>query len=167
MKFIKLIVISLIVLFLLVTGIGLLFSPNVTVMRSVNINAPKDSVYAMLSDIGNWQYWMFDSARTPQILSQNTFGKGAEAQVGKTKIVITQTTDSTVESLWQTGKIHDQLCDFVLTQNAQSPGIQITWYFQQHLGWYPWERIGAALNEKILGPSMDSGFARLKRKLEK
>ena len=167
MKFIKLVVISIVILFALITGIGLLFPPNVTVMRSINISAPEDSVYAMLDNIDNWQYWMFDSARAPKILSQNSAGKNAEAQVGKSTITITQVTDTSVESIWQTGKMHNQLCDFVISQNNQTPGLQVTWYFQQHLNWYPWERIGATLNEKILGPSMDSGFARLKRVLEK
>lgn len=166
MKFLKLIVISIISLFIIITGIGLLFSSNVTVMRYVNINAPKDSVYAMLSDINNWQYWLFDSIRKPKISSSNTAGKNATAKVGKSHITISQVTDSSVESVWQTGKIHNQLCNWVISRNNKSPGIEVTWYFQQHLNWYPWERIGATLNEKILGPSMDSSFARLKRKLE-
>ncbi|MDE1192155.1 MAG: hypothetical protein PW786_08450 [Arachidicoccus sp.] len=166
MKFIKLIIISIIILFLLITCAGLLFPPNVTVMRSVNINAPEDSVYCMLSNMNNWQRWLFDSERSPKILSQNSKGLNAQAQVGKSKITITQVTDSSIESVWETGKIHNQICDFVLGKNVQSPGIQVTWYFRQHLRWYPWERIGAVLNEKILGPSMDSSFARLKREME-
>ncbi|HEY0298403.1 MAG TPA: hypothetical protein VGB84_04210 [Arachidicoccus sp.] len=166
MKFLKLIFTSIVVLFLLITCIGLLFSPHVTVMRSVNINASKDSVYSMLIDMNKWKEWMFDTSRSPKILSQNSVGKGAQAQVGKSKITIMQTTDSSVESVWKTGKLHDQLCDFVISKDSKTPGVLVTWYFQQHLNWYPWERIGAALNEKILGPSMDTSFAHLKRRLE-
>jgi hypothetical protein len=43
----------------------------------------------------------------------------------------------------------------------------VQWSFQQTLKWYPWERISAAMSEKILGPALDSGLANLKRIMEK
>ena len=167
MKFLKLFFVSIIILFLLITCIGLMFPPQVTVMRSININAPKDSVYAMLSNIDNWKYWLFDSTQTTKILSPRTAGKGAQAQIGGSKITITQTTDTSIESTWDVGKMHSQVADFIITQNSATAETQVTWYFRQHLNWYPWERLTAVLNEKVLGPSMDSSFARLKILLEK
>jgi hypothetical protein len=110
---------------------------------------------------------MFDSSQTTELLSPNAAGKGAQAQIGGSKITITQTTDSSLESMWDVGKMHSQVADFFITQNKSTPGMQVTWYFQQHLNWYPWERFSAALNEKVLGPSMDSSLARLKALLEK
>ena len=39
--------------------------------------------------------------------------------------------------------------------------------FQQHLSWFPWERLGGMLHDEIIGPSMEAGLDKLKQVVEK
>lgn len=167
MKVLKLAIFSILTLFLLITVIGLLFPSQVTVIRRVSINAPKDSVYPMFSDIKRWPEWLFDSTHKVSVLSQSTTGKGAKVRVGHSLITITHDSAGYIESIWKAARTNDQVCGWNITQDPHTPGTLIEWSYSQHLDWYPWERVGAILNEKILGPSMDSSFARLKSRLEK
>ncbi|SEA65348.1 hypothetical protein SAMN05192529_13920 [Arachidicoccus rhizosphaerae] len=163
MKYLKLAVFSIGSLFLLITGIGLLFPSQVTVIRSASFNQPVDSVYAMLHDIQHWKQWLFDSTHPVRRLTANSAGPGAAVQVGNSKITITHDSAYYIESTWQGGRSNDQICGWQLSQDKNTPGTLVRWHYTQHLDWYPWERVGAILNEKILGPSMDSSFAHLKR----
>lgn len=166
MKFIKLALFSIISLFLLISLIGLLFPSQVTVIRGVTINVPRDSVYPMLGNINQWPKWLFDSSKDVKLLSPNSRGKGASVQVGHSKITITHDSAYYIESTWQSTRSNPQICGWNLTPDQHNPGTHLEWSYTQHLDWYPWERVGAVLNEKILGPSMDSSLARLKNRLE-
>ncbi|MGF7233263.1 hypothetical protein [Arachidicoccus sp.] len=166
MRLLKLALFSIVTLFLLITGIGLLFPPEVTVMRSSTFIAPKDSVYALLSDMRRWPEWLFDSTHSLKILTKNSSGKGATAEVGYNKITIVNAQPGVIQTIWKAPKANDQVCEFQISSNGRAPGVHVMWYFRQHLNWYPWDRIGAVLNEKILGPSMDSSFAHLQKRLQ-
>ena len=161
MKYLKLAVFSIGSLFVLITLIGLLFPSRVTVMRAASINQTKDSVYAMLHDMGKWNQWLFDSSLQLKLLSTNSIGPGASAQVGGSKITITHDSAYYIESIWHGSKSRDQICGWNLKSDAENPGTLVEWHYTQQLRWYPWERVGAVLNEKILGPSMDSSLAKL------
>jgi len=163
MKYLKLAVFSIGSLFVLITCIGLLFPSRVTVIRSASFNQPMDSIYPMLHDLNNWHYWLFDSTHPAKILTAATSGPGAAIAVGSSKITITHDSASYIESRWHGTRSNDQLCGWRLTQDPNTPGTMVQWHYTQELDWYPWERVGAVLNEKILGPSMDSSLARLKR----
>lgn len=165
MKYLKLALFSIGSLFVLVTAIGLLFPSRVTVIRSASITEPIDSVYPMLHSLNNWQLWLFDSTHPVKILSGSS-GPGAAIQVGTSNITITHDSAYYIESIWKGAGSRQQICGWRLTQDANTPGTILQWHYTQHLKWYPWERVGAVLNEKILGPSMDSSMARLKRHFE-
>lgn len=166
MKYLKLALFSIGSLFLLITFIGLLFPSQVTVIRSASFNQPLDSVYPLLHDMNNWHDWLFDSTHRTRLLTQNSSGSGASMEIGGSKITITHDSAYYIESTWQGSRSNDQICGWRLTRDTDNPGTLIQWHYTQHLDWYPWERVGAVLNEKILGPSMDSSFARLKRHFE-
>jgi thiamine kinase-like enzyme len=38
----------------------------------------------------------------------------------------------------------------------------VQWQFEQKLKWYPWERLGSMMNDKILGTMMENNLNRLK-----
>ena len=58
MRFFKLALISIVVLFALITAIGLLFPKDVTTTRTITIHAPADSLYHYLADVKHWKLWM-------------------------------------------------------------------------------------------------------------
>lgn len=161
-------VISLVVLFLLVTGIGMLFSSRVTVVRQVDIQAPKDSIFQYVSDIHSWQKWMVDSSQAMAFFTDFSNRKGASAQIGHSRVTITTLSDTLMETNWQGTRGNPQRSDFIWFPSRSVPNaFTVSWSFSQELSWYPWQRIGATLQEKVLGPSMENALAKLKKDLEK
>lgn len=159
-RFIKLVLISLIVLFILATALTALLPSVVLVSRAINIQAPADSILVRIKDINQWKGWM-EGMNDPsvKIMSATT------ASFGGTEISITAVSDTAVTSNWITGKTGPQVSTIrLITQ----PGQQVTivqWQFVQHLKWYPWEKIGSIMNDKIMGPMMEKNLANLKKSL--
>ncbi|PZP49730.1 MAG: hypothetical protein DI598_07145 [Pseudopedobacter saltans] len=161
-------VISLVVLFLLVTGIGMMFSSRVTVVRQVDIRAPKDSIFQYLSDIKSWNKWMVDSSQAVAYFTDFTNKKGASAQIGHSRVTIMALSDTLMETKWQGTRGNPQSSDFyLLPSNSVPNAYTVRWSFSQELNWYPWQRIGASLQEKVLGPSMENALKKLQSDLEK
>ena len=167
MRVIKLAIISIVVLFGLISVVGMFFSPYVNVVRQVEINAPGDSVYNKIADLVQWQSWMIDSTRNVQVLSAQTKGKGAKMKIGTNEVTITGTSDSSVSSVWKSERGVIRNSEIILLPDNNPNFTKVQWSFQQTLKWYPWERIGAVMSEKILGPALDSSLANLKRTMEK
>ncbi|WP_447640738.1 MULTISPECIES: SRPBCC family protein [Chitinophagaceae] len=160
--------ISLVIMFLLITGIGMLFSSRVTVVRQVDIRAPKDSIFQYISDIHSWNKWMVDSTQAIAFFTDFSNKKGASAQIGHSRVTISELNDSLMATQWQGTRGNPQTSDFVILPSKEVPsGWTVRWSFSQELNWYPWQRIGASLQEKVLGPSMEKALEKLKADLEK
>jgi hypothetical protein len=43
----------------------------------------------------------------------------------------------------------------------------VQWQFEQKVKWYPWERLGSMMNDKILGTMMEKNLNNLKALVEK
>src|SRR3954467_7699901 len=83
MKFIKLAIISFIVLFFILTGIGLLLPSTVRVTRNINIHATQDTLYHYVSDVKYWKLWMVVAKNsTVSFISKKTSGAGTKAMIG-------------------------------------------------------------------------------------
>lgn len=164
----KFILISFIVLFGLTTTIGLLFYPQVTVMRQVDIRASQDSILPYLTNIKNWEKWMIDTSTQVQITSPQESGIGATAIIGQSHAKISKIDSSTITIEWSGNRGNPHLSLIHIYPSRDIPNAtSVQWIFTQHLNWYPWERIGAILNEKVLGPPMEDDLKRLRDLLEK
>ncbi|MCK9403070.1 MAG: hypothetical protein M0Q26_06700 [Chitinophagaceae bacterium] len=162
MKLIRFIVISVVVIFAIASFIGLLLPSTVLVSRAVNVSAPKDSIIRYVNDIWQWKEWM-EGFRDPSVIIQSA----SFAEMNGTKVSITGLSDSTVRTVWTTRKGNFQIATMQL---IGSPGQNITvvqWQFEEKLNWYPWERLGSMMNDKIIGPMMETNLNNLKKLAEK
>ena len=167
MKFIKLAVISLIVLFLILTTLGLLLPSTVRVTRNINIHAPSDTLHLYLADIKNWPKWMEGmDANALKVTPPQTGGKGAVATANKLQIFIVKNKKDTIESVWQSSSKTHQLCVFQLYSDTATNTTNLNWYFEQKPNWYPWERLPTLANDKVLGPFMEHSLDKLKAIIE-
>ena len=167
MQLLKLALISIVVLFCVVTAIGLLFPSTIEVTRAVNINASPDSVKPFITNISNWKLWMQNTNNASILFkTTQTSGEGTIANISGNEITIAHVTKDSIQLIWKTpgGKI--QMSNFEFISDSLKPITRLQWHFQQQLKWYPWERFGAMMNDKILGPLMDSSLNDLKRKIE-
>jgi thiamine kinase-like enzyme len=161
MKLIKLGFISLIVLGIIVTLIGLLFPSTVLVSRAVDIKAPIDSIKYRVGNMNQWKHWiagMNDSS--VKIISSTN------AQLGNTHVQISQITDSTVLSTWTSLNGQQQLSTIRIIGNSNQDYAVVQWQFVQKIGWYPWDRFGSMMNDKIMGTMMEQNLQSLKKTLE-
>src|SRR5882724_9682476 len=93
MRFIKFFLISIIFLFVVLTALSLLFPGNVRISRSVNVAAPREKVYSVLSDLRTWDQWNGFIRGTPltgKSISSPSAGKGAILR--SDQLVITEET---------------------------------------------------------------------------
>lgn len=166
MRFIKIAFGGLLVLFVLLTLIGLLMPSSVTVLRSVEINAPEDSVRNYTNNIVNWRYWIngADTAYFKQITTSTNI-KNAQVMLGNYTITIAEIDPKFITTIWKGSAGNQQVNRLQLYSNAANSTL-VNWSFQQQLKWYPWERLSAMLHDKVFGPSMEFSLAKLKQVCE-
>ena len=163
MRFIKLGFISIVVLFLILTALGLLMPSTVRVTRNINIHASPGTMHDYIDDIKNWPLWMESiDAKSISFSSGQTKGQGALAHVSTLSIRITKDDKNTVESIWKSGSGKEQLCVFEFYPDSTTNNINLNWYFEQKLHWYPWERLPAIANDKVMSPFMEKSLDKLK-----
>ena len=161
MRFLKLIVISLIVIFLLFTCIGLLLPSSVTVTRTENINASIDSVRVYTNQIRNWKYWLINDTTV-----QTSRQSDNEINVGDYTISVIDNNAKQITSLWQRKNGQERRCRLKL-EEISSNNTLVYLSFEQHLSWLPWDRIGGMLHDEIMGPSIQASLDKLKEVVEK
>jgi hypothetical protein len=158
---IKLGLISLIVLGIIVTLIGLLFPSTVLVSRAVDIKAPIDSIKYRVGKMEQWALWIGGMNDSSVKINADT-----DAQLGNTHVQISQITDSTVVSTWTSLNGEQQLSTIRIIGNNTQDYAVVQWQFVQKIGWYPWDRFGSMMNDKIMGTMMEENLQSLKKSLE-
>src|SRR6478672_10751319 len=130
MRFLKLAIVSLIILFLLTTAIGFLFPSTAKVTRVAEIAAPYDSVYHYLNDAKYWKLWMYGAdTNIITFLSARTAGTGTVVKIGTGEVTITRTTVDSIYMIWKSQKGNVQNSAFVLQNNAAQHNITVQWLF--------------------------------------
>jgi thiamine kinase-like enzyme len=161
MRFLKLIIGSVAILFVIATLLGALLPSHVLVSRAVNIAAPTDTVKSYIQDVNQWRAWV-EGMKDSSVVVYTA----QKAKLGNSAVTITGITDSTVISQWVGRNGIQQTATMRL---IGSPGQKLTvvqWQFEQKLKWYPWEKLGSMMNDKILGTMMERNLNHLKELLE-
>lgn len=158
MRFIKLAVISLFIIFLLFTCIGLLLPSSVTVTRQETINASTDSVRFYTNNLMHWKYWLNGVDTTTM--------QSSKIKVGAYTITIVNNNQTEIITLWQGKNIKERICHIHIKDDLPNSTI-VSLSFQQHLTWLPWDRLGGMLHDEIIGPSLQASLLKLKQVVEK
>lgn len=162
MRFIKLALFSIIILFVVITCVGLLFPSTVVVSRATDITAPKDSILALVKDINQWKKWVEGMNNQGVVVISPT-----EADLAGTKVRINSINDYAVRSTWVGKKGTVQESTLRIIQNSANPKAVVQWEFVQKLKWYPWDRLSSMMNDKIMGEQLERNLAKLKKVCEK
>lgn len=168
MRFLKLAVISLLIFFIVFTLIGLLMPSSVTVGRSQDIHTSVDGVRFYTNDLKNWKFWVngADTAYFKQ-LTQSTTKENSKIKLGTYTITVIKNDPKYITTVWHGESSNAQVSSLKLYYNSNENTTVVSWSFEQQLSWYPWERLGAMLHDKILGPSMEASLNKLKQVVEK
>jgi hypothetical protein len=162
MRFVKLALISAVVLFIVVYLFSLMIPSRVRISRAVNISVPKDSLVPAVTDLRQWKEWnelvnnpdLTNKQYTENLFSSEQLTVMRQAQVGDTLL-----TD------WK--QQNARVLNSGFTWTAAGDQLVMQWYFDIKLRWYPWEKFGSIVFDKQLGPPMEKSLGNLKKLLEK
>ncbi len=162
MNFIKLAFLSIAILFIIISSMGILLPSTVLVSRAVNVNATKDAVLRYVNSIKQWSNWMDGMQQESVKISSSTY-----ADLAGTKVVINFISDSLIIATWTTKKGNSQISSMRIIGDSLQKITVVQWQFEQKLKWYPWERLGSMMNDKIIGSMMEKNLNNLKLLIEK
>lgn len=148
MKYVKLIIISVVFLSVLITGISLLFPSKVIASRAVEVNTSAEKIAYFTSDLSHWNQWMSDWKENKVVLENNT------AYIGTQTVRFIDKTATKVNYEWIATGQSPYLVTFEWTILKDSTYV-IHWSFEQNVKWYPWEKFQTLLNDKLLGAKME------------
>jgi hypothetical protein len=154
MRLFKLALISFVILFSIITGIGLLLPSKVIVSRAVDIKASVDTIYHYTKDLKKWKLWITS-------LQSSNIDNPLETKMGKSTIRIISTTKERVEGEWVEVNGDKQLMALSIIPSNQGQAI-VQWQFEQQIKWYPWARFSSMVNDKVIGAMMEQNLANLK-----
>ena len=172
MKMIKGFLFVLIGFAVLITLVSLLMPSRVMTANTVMINAPKEKIVVLLSDLNEWKSWhpLFQDKSTSIELSSPAAGVNARAKWStngkENTLVITESSPSRVSfSLKRTGE--NEIMNILnLNPIKDSSGIQVEWIATSTLKWYPWEKFAGIFFDKVTGPGYRASLDALKHYAE-
>jgi len=169
MRFIKFFVFCVVTLFLALTALSLLFPSDLRISRVTNVPASKARTLQTIADLQSWGKWnqfVRNSQLTNGKYSSPSSGAGAWFSSDQLKISETGTDSNGISLQWDLkgGKTYQGGID-LLSVNWDSLTVQ--WWFDLHFRWYPWEKLGAFVYDRKLGPVMEESLDSLRLFLEK
>lgn len=156
MRLLRFFLISALVFSLLLFGIGMLMPSRVVVSRAIDLPVARTKVLPLLQNIQQWSLWMqgLDSSAI-KMLNDSTY------QLGKLGVNWITRNDTLLLSEWHPENGTLQISTMQLISIPQGQGCTVQWQFEQSVGWWPWERLGSMMNEKIMGPQLQTNLQRL------
>jgi len=162
-KIFKLVIISAVVLFALITALSLLLPSHVRISRAVNIIAPPEMIIGEISNINEWKKWnrfviLADSMKTLKTISN------AQLETDVIAVDLREVKGDTVKTNWRQNNGRLSHSNFALVPGNNYTVVQ--WYFDFHLQWYPWQKFQSIIYDKQLGPHMEASLQNLKHLVE-
>jgi hypothetical protein len=166
MHVVRLAIISITLLFLLVTGISLFIPSHVRISKAVNIKAERDSIMLQLGDPPRWKNW-YPGMDTAKLLYEGGMVKGVMPdEQSQTAVVVTQRSADEVVTEFTGYKMKRVVSGWKMIGAPGSDSVTVQWYMDFYLRWYPWEKFSSLLLEKSYGPKMEQGLFNLKKQVE-
>lgn len=168
MRVIKFGLLSIVVLFLVSTGLSFLFPSHLRVSRVVNVAAPKEKVLGIVGDFRSWKEWngfLRGNTLTNVHYSSPSGGQGAVLTADELTIRETAADSDGVLLHWNL-KGGKEVDGGFQVGGLNKDSLTVIWYFDLHFRWYPWEKLGVFVYDRKLGPVMEESLTGLKQFVE-
>lgn len=160
MRILKLFLISVVVLFLILTAFSSLLPSKVRVSRAIDIADSSQLIRQKLHDLKAWEEW-----NEYVIALSNKVSTSDRISSPQLSVSIIHTSRELIETKWKQKNGKSFPATFRLIDHGAVTTVQ--WYFEFAIKWYPWEKFGSIIYDKQLGPPMEKSLKNLKRLLEK
>ena len=151
MRFIKLAIISFVLIFGLLTAISLLIPSRVRISKAIDLQAPRDSVRNLITDTVAWRAWhpaYLDNRPQAAAIAINTISDS----------LITATISSPGKNSLFNG--------WQFYTHGESSTYTLQWYIDFQLRWYPWEKFGSLFYEATYGRMIEQGLSNIKKEVQ-
>lgn len=165
MKYVRLAIISFVLLFTVVWAVSFFIPSNVRISRATEIQAPVDSLRSYLASPAGWRKWYpnLDSAND---YIENGVVKGVSSiKGGASRLVLVSADAKEIKTMYLVEGRNPVLSGWAMYP-AEGRGVTVQWYMDFKLKWYPWEKFASLVFEKSYGTMMEEGLSRLKRLAE-
>ena len=162
MKFIKLGILSFIILFVVITCISFFIPAHIRISKAINIHSSCDSMFVPIDDLHRWSIW------NPFIMNASnvTISGDSTATAGSVNISWKQRQGNQHTAQMENENGRKVISGWTCLQNTVQDSVTLQWYMDFHLKWYPWEKFGSLMLERSYGSRMELGLSNLKRLLE-
>lgn len=174
-KFLRFIGILLLIIVLVIVILGIVEPKDVTVERSLVINAPREVVWDQMTNFKNgpnWDPWY----KLEPTVTRTYFGTDGQPGSGYTwegkKTGMGTMTDTGINGNKMGYKLHFEkpwsgdATGFYAVEDAGNGSVKATWSYYQHMS-FPMNAMQAFMSmDKMLGTQFDSGLNNLKRYVE-
>jgi hypothetical protein len=165
-------IIFLISVFLIIFLVAMLLPSQVTVAKSVDINASHDKVNKQIVNFEEWKNW-YPAFKDENItVTKNPPTKNSIASVtlkdkeGKTILLnLVDTTNNKINIDVKSSSSTQVQYEFLLIPKINNQ-TQLTWNVNINLGWYPWKKIEGILFDKFTGSQYEAALANLGKAAE-
>jgi carbon monoxide dehydrogenase subunit G len=175
MRILKKLLLGLIFLVVILAVVGLLLPSKVHVERATTINAPAETIHALISDFHNfnqWSPWAQIDPNTRYTFEGPASGVGAKmkwnsdnSKVGSGSQEITADDPNLVKVALDFGPHGTAIASFKL--EPEGSGTKVTWGFDTDFGYNLMGRYFGLMMERWIGADYEKGLAALKSLAEK
>ena len=166
MRYLRLLILSFVLLFLVVFGISMFIPSNVRISKAINVKAEPTAIWTQVDDMRKWPEWnpFFAGVDKSAITElDTTAGRLRSMRVNGTDISWDQVEASErIAAMRRPGR-KPVMNGWKCMQLQGSDSTTVQWYMDFKLSWYPWEKFSSLLFEKSYGPQMEKGLANLKK----
>ena len=171
MQLIKRIFIGLIIVAAIAVGVAYLLPREVTVERSISIDASPDAIFPYVNSMQRTQEWSPWLERDPDVelvfegpdegVGSKMSWASEQRDVGTgTQVVTSSVVNERVETDLDFGPMGTAEAWFQLTPNGSA--TEVTWGFTGDMGNNPMGRYMGLMMDGLLGPDYEAGLAKLK-----
>ena len=157
MRLVKLAVLSLVVLFCVLTAMSLLIPSHVRISRAINLHASAEGIFHLIDNPDQWPQWY------PAFQKQNATALLQQHQVHITTMM---KTDTLRTMRWQQAGKRPVINGWHLHRFTAPDSATLQWYMDFQLSWYPWQKFSSLFYEKTYGTMMEQGLQNIKRLAE-
>jgi hypothetical protein len=156
LRLLRLALISVIILFGIVTAISLLIPSNIRLTKVVAIPSEKDSIFYLIKNKQQWVRWhpSFTNGNNDPLLS-------------KIETTVISETDSVLLMQWKQAGKKPLDMGWQLNHSNNIEPATLQWSIHFNNSWYPWEKFGSLFYENNYGAMMEQGLLNIKKEIEK
>lgn len=165
MRFVKLAILSFVILFVVITAISLFIPSHIRISKAVNLRGERDSIMALIKYPARWKSW-YPGIDTAKLMYEEGAAKGVilDDRGSEPVYLAIHTIDTDeVTAQFVIPNMRPVVNGWKVISYPTNDSTTLQWYMDFHLRWYPWEKFRSLLLEGSYGAKMERGLSNFRK----